>query len=609
MQSHIDVRQRFDGRMVLFQIAMAILLLMLFARLVNLQLYEHEGLLLQANKNRINIVPVLPTRGIITDRNGKGLAVNHVSYKIQVIPERVENIDETLSALQQLMQWPDRQLAHIQKRIEHARSDRPVLLEDKLTWRAVAPITARLHHLSGVDVLAGTHRHYPYNELTSHVIGYLSLAGPKDLQAGYLRTENVGRSGLEKVYESVLHGKPGSQQEEIDAKGRRVAVLKQTPPQIGKDIKLSIDVGLQAVASKALGRRTGAVIVMDVHSGELLTLLSKPGFNTNHFITGLEHEQWQSWLNDIRKPLLNRTTQAAYPPASAFKIVTGLAGLRQRAPLATGSTTCPGYLELADRSLRCWRREGHNHVTLHKSIVHSCDVYFYELGDQLGMQPLVDEAHLWGFGEQTGIALTPEARGTLPSAEQQLRNGKVRPWYRGETMITAIGQGASTVTPLQMARFAAAIANGGKVLTPVLLADSEPAVVRTVDVEPDHLSKIRKAMRDVIAEPKGTAHWSLNWTKWPIAGKTGTAQVIAMAQDDEEGQADRTPELDRHKDHAWFMGYAPFENPKVAFAVFVEHGGHGGSDAAPVAAAIVNQLAKQEAEAKRLELQQESASR
>lgn len=591
MPSHINVRQRFDGRMVLFQIAMVVLLLMLFIRLVNLQLYEHEGLLLQANKNRLNIVPVLPTRGIITDRHGIGLAVNHISYKIQVIPERIENLDETLTALQQLMHWPDSQLVHIKRRIHKARSDRPVLLADKLPWRVVAPITARLHHLTGVDVIAGTHRYYPYDELTSHVIGYLSLAGPKDLKVGYLRTENVGRSGVEKAFESTLHGKPGTQQEEIDAKGRRVAVLKQTPPEIGRDIKLSIDVELQQIASKALGKRTGAVVVMDVHSGELLTLLSKPGFNTNHFITGLEHEKWQSWLNDIRKPLLNRITQAAYPPASTLKIVTALAGLRHHMPLATGSTTCRGYLELADRNLRCWRSEGHGHVTLHKSIVESCDVFFYKLGDQLGMQQLTDEARLWGFGEQTGIILTPEARGTLPLADQQLINGRVRSWYRGETMITAIGQGFTTVTPLQMARFAAAVANGGKVLSPALLANSKPTIVREIDVDPDHLSKIQQAMRDVIAEPKGTAHWSLNWAKWPIAGKTGTAQVIAMAQDDEE--ADTVPELDRHKDHAWFMGYAPFDDPKVAFAVFVEHGGHGGSAAAPVAAAIVKYLARQ----------------
>lgn len=227
MLNQLDIRQRFEGRMIIFQIVMAALLLLLFVRLIDLQLYEHEGLLLQANKNRINIVPLLPTRGIITDRNGAGLAINHISYKVQMIPERVEDMDQTLQGLKLLLRWSDHQLTNIRSRIAHARSDRPVLLADKLRWDHVAPITARLHHLSGIDVVAGTHRYYPYADLTSHLVGYLSLAGPNDLKRGYLRTENVGRSGLEKTYEFLLHGKPGSQQEETDAKGRRIAVLNR----------------------------------------------------------------------------------------------------------------------------------------------------------------------------------------------------------------------------------------------------------------------------------------------------------------------------------------------------------------------------------------------
>ncbi len=597
MLAQLDVRRRFERRMVLFQLAVAVLLVLLFARLINLQFYQHEGLLLQADKNRINVVPLLPTRGVITDRNGRGLALNHVSYQVQMISERIEDMEKTLSTLQHLLGWSDQQIINIRKRISHARSDRPVLLMDKLSWEVVAPLTARLHHLSGINVIAGTHRYYPYGELTSHLIGYLSLAGPKDLQHGFLRTENVGRSGLEKTLESRLHGVLGTQQEEIDARGQRVAVLKQSPPTIGENVQLSIDVELQQTAATALGNRTGAVVVMDVHSGELLTVLSQPGFNTNHFITGLEHEQWQSWLKDVRKPLLNRTTQAAYPPASTLKMVAAFAGLRHKLPLATGSTQCPGYLELADRKLRCWRRKGHKRVTLHKALVQSCDVYFYELGDQLGMRRLTDEARMWGFGEKTGVIITPEARGSIPAPEKQLQNGRTRAWYRGETMITAIGQGLTTVTPIQLARFAAAIANGGKILRPTLYANSKPTIIREVDVNEKHLKAIQKAMRDVIAEPKGTAHWVLNWAPWPIAGKTGTAQVVAMAQDeDDDEEKNVTPELDRYKDHAWFMGYAPFDDPKVAFAIFVEHGGHGGSDAAPVAKAIVRKLAQQEKE-------------
>jgi penicillin-binding protein 2 len=282
--------------------------------------------------------------------------------------------------------------------------------------------------------------------------------------------------------------------------------------------------------------------------------------------------------------------QAAYPPASTFKLLVGLAGLQRGASLARGFTQCPGYLELADRKLRCWKREGHERVELHKALVESCDVYFYSLGDQLGMEAMQESAGLWGFGQKTGIRLA-EARGVAPGQEWRpgRRSGK---WFRGETMIAAIGQGTVNVTPLQLARFAAAIANGGRLLTPQLRADESPEVVRVIDIQPEHLATIRKAMRGVVAEIHGTAHASLAGLPWPVAGKTGTAQVVAMAQDEDE-QPEGEQE-DHHRDHAWFMGFAPYENPRIAFAVFVEHGGHGGSAAAPIAAAIVRAMAARE---------------
>jgi len=425
----------------------------------------------------------------------------------------------------------------------------------------------------------------------SHLIGYLSLADSKDMQSGYLSTEFIGRTGIERSFESLLHGQLGSQQEEVDAHGRRISVLKRSASVMGQELTLTINAVVQSAAAKALGKRTGAVVVMDVQSGAVIALLSKPGFNTNRFITGLETEQWQSWLNDSRKPLLNRATQAAYPPASTFKLISALAGLRQRSALATGTTTCEGAIELADRKLHCWKRTGHQKIGLHRALVESCDVYFYELGDQLGMASISDEAERWGLGQKTGIALPPESRGSIPThqpnmmaAIEQASKHKRQKWFRGETMITAIGQGAVTTTPLQVARLAAAIANGGKILKPKLRAGAETTVLNQVDVDPENLQKIRDSMFDVVNTPKGTAFWPMRNLPWKAAGKTGTAQVIAMSQDDEDTAA---PEYDRHKDHAWFMGYAPFDKPVIAFAVFVEHGGHGGSAAAPVAAAVI----------------------
>jgi len=579
--------------MLVFQVAIFVLLLLLLLRMVHLQWSQHEGLMLQAEKNRINVVPVLPTRGTLLDRHGVGLAVNEVSYRLTLIPERIEDMPKVMQALKAYMHWSDRQFKRIKKRIKGSRQDRPVLLVDKLNWQQVAPLSAHLHRFPGVDVQAGTHRFYPYPQLTSHLIGYLSLTRARDIRAGYLRSEYVGRSGLERVLEARLHGHLGSKQEEVDAHGRRIAVLKETPPSMGEEVRLSLDIAVQKAAAKVMGKRTGAVVVLDVHTGEVLSLLSLPSIDTNHFMLGLEQEQWNKWLNDPQRPLLNRTTQAAYPPASTWKMVASFAGLRHKVPLASGSTQCLGFVELADRKLRCWKRKGHKKVNLHDALQHSCDVYFYELGDQLGMHALSEEARMWGFGEKTGMMLPPESRGHLAPEKQRMPNGRERHWFRGETMITAIGQAQTTVTPLQMARFAAAIANGGDVLRPHLLAGKAPEIIRHVDVSDDALQQVREGMYAVANEPGGTAYYRLRHSPWKIAGKTGTAQVISMAQDDDE-QTDRAPKLNRHKDHAWFMGYAPYDKPKIAFAVFVEHGGHGGSAAAPVAAAIVRELAKQE---------------
>ena len=601
-KNQLESRQRFDLRMFFFYAITPLLLGGLMLHLLQLQWSQHEKLALQADENRLNVVPVLPVRGEIVDAEGKGLAVNKIAYRVLLIPERVINLDETLATLSEALQWSPTKLAYIYKRIKSSRPDRPVLLDDKLQWQLVSPIAARLHHFSGVDVEAGSYRYYPFGELTAHLIGYLSLARKSDLDAGYFSTEFLGRTGVEKSFEVYLHGEPGFQQEEVDARGRRIAVIKRAPSIMGNQLKLALDVDVQKAASKALGDRTGAVVVMDVETGAIISMLSQPGYDTNRFITGLESEQWQAWLNNPEKPLLNRATQAAYPPASTFKLVSGLAGLKQHAHLAKGHTECPGYLELADRKLRCWKRKGHGKVSLRSAIVHSCDVFFYKLADQLGMAAISDEAQQWGLGEKTGIDLPPESRGIIPAhrpymmAEMTSRSSKRKRWFRGETMITAIGQGQITTTPLQIARLAAAIANGGKIHKPQLLADAEAELMHEVDAKPEHLQIIRKAMRGVVAKPGGTAYWALAFAPWKVAGKTGTAQVVKMAQDDEKkSKLSKQQILKRHRDHAWFMGYAPYDNPKVAIAVFVEHGGHGGSDAAPVAAAIIKTLAAKEA--------------
>jgi len=596
----LEVRHRFDVRMLVFYAAVPLLLGLLLFQIMRLQWFEHDKYMLQSEQNRLNLVPILPVRGEIIDAHGKKLAINRIAYRVSLIPDRVEKLDTTLNMLTDRLAWSDAKRRLIRKRIKRARRpDRPVLMDDKLHWDQVAPLVARLHHWPGVDVSASSYRQYPYANLTSHLIGYLSLARESDIDAGYLPTEFVGRTGVEKSFETVLHGRPGHQREEVDARGRRVAVLKRFPAVMGGQIQLALDIDVQQAASDALGDRTGAVVVMDVQTGGIIAMLSKPGYDTNRFITGLESQQWQAWLNNPEKPLLNRAIQATYPPASTFKLVTGLAGLKHGVRLATGSTTCPGYLKLADRKLHCWKHWGHGKVSLQKALIQSCDVFFYKLGDQLGMAAISDAASDWGLGEKTQIDLSPESRGIIPTHSPYMMaaiknsHSKRKKWFRGETMITAIGQGALTTTPLQIARLAAAIANGGKVLKPQLLANQPAEVLHQADVKPSNLRKIQQAMRAVVANIHGTAHRALSHAAWTVAGKTGTAQVIKLSKRNEAGVSKKELQR-RYKDHAWFMGYAPYKHPKIAIAVLVEHGGHGGSAAGPVAAAVIAAMAKEQ---------------
>jgi len=611
-KQQLDIRHRFDARMLCFFAAIPLFLGLLLFQVMQLQWFEHDKYKLQADHNRLNIIPVLPVRGEIVDAQGKGLAVNRIDYTVSLIPERVDNLAETLHRLAQLLQWSDKKVAWIGRRIKRTRPDRSVLMDDKLQWSDVSPLAARLHHFPGVDVQAGSYRQYPFAELTSHVIGYLSLANRRDVKEGYLPSEFIGRTGIERSFETTLHGHLGHQREEVDAHGRRVAVLNRTPSIMGDTIQLALDIDVQQAASDALGNRTGAVVVMDVNTGGVLAMLSKPGYDTNRFITGLESAQWQAWLNNPEKPLLNRALQAAYPPASTFKLVTGLAGLAGGEHLATGSTFCPGYVEFSDRRLHCWKRRGHGKVSMHDAIVQSCDVYFYKLADQLGMAAISDAAHEWGLGAKTQIDLAPESRGIIPTQSPYMMaaikssQSKRKKWFRGETMITGIGQGALTTTPLQIARLAAAIANGGSVLKPQLLAGQAAEVLHQVDVKADHLDTIRSAMRDVVRSAKGTAHRALGSALWTAAGKTGTAQVVKLSKV-KKNKLSSVESLRHHKDHAWFMGYAPYDKPQIAIAVFVEHGGHGGSDAAPVAAAVIQVMAEREL-AKRKEAEQKKAS-
>ncbi|MDQ6961088.1 MAG: penicillin-binding protein 2 [Mariprofundaceae bacterium] len=575
---HNSTRIGFEHRIALFYMILIVVIGLLALRMVQLQWVQHEQYSLQADDNRLNTIPLLSVRGEISDRNGKPLAINQTSYQLVVIPERVKDKKKLLAELSPWFQWDEKKQLRLLRKVKKDRADRPVILENKLDWEHIAPIAARLHQFPGLDVQVGTHRYYPYGFLVSHLMGYLSKTQKKHLDMGMLASEKIGSTGLERVWESSLHGQLGNQLEEVNARGRRIQVLDSKAPVMGSHVRASIDIELQQTAAAALGERNGAVVMMDVHTGEVLVALSMPSFDNNAFIQGFSHKQWKRWMDDERHPLLNRTTQAVYPPASTFKMLTSFAGLRHAVPLSHSETTCAGYIQLKTRRLRCWNRYGHGHVDMAKALMQSCDVYFYELSKQIGNQKLHDEALMWGFGEKTGIAI-PERKGSVPRVKM----------YQGELMIAGIGQGSVTASPLQVARFAAAIANGGKVLRPQLQAGVKPEIIRQVDVSQASLDKVRKAMRTVVSTRGGTAYRVLSDTAVSVAGKTGTAQVVAMSQKSRKAKKNQ---LNHHKDHAWFMGYAPYENPRIAFAVIVEHGEHGGSTAGPIAKQVINHWAE-----------------
>jgi len=585
---HRQLRDNFNHRMLLAGIAMFVLLLLLCTRLIYLQWMQHEGLLLQSNQNRMDMVPELPIRGNIIDRKGRILASNRLSYRLSLIPERVEHIDATLHFIAEQLQWSPQRTKRMRQRIRHRRADRPVLLQDKLRWQQAAPIASHQHHWPGIQVTAASYRVYPYAALTSHLIGYLAMASVDDLQRGYHSGESIGRSGMERTMEKRLRGLPGYRIEEVDSHGRRSRILLRSPPTDGKMVRLSIDIDLQQAAAKALGKRTGAVVVLDVQTGEVLTLLSQPGFDDNKFITGLTSNQWQQWLHDPDKPLLNRTIQAAYPPASTMKLITALSGLKYNIALTRSTDYCQGYIKLADRELRCWKRQGHGTINLTNAITQSCDVYFYHLGERLGMERMRKSALEWGLEQPTGIELANEVRGHFPGNTPRFSH---RRWYQGETMITAIGQGSVTTTPIQMARLAAAIANGGKVRATTLFAGHQTKVLHQASISTHDLRLVQYAMHRVVTVWGGTARRAFTGALLSSAGKTGTAEVIHTARD-KNGKKIKKHITRRQKDHAWFIGYAPFDKPRIAFAVLVEHGGHGGHAAAPVARAIVDTFAR-----------------
>lgn len=559
-------------------------------RLYYLQIIRHHALAEMADRNRIRILRLPALRGLVFDRRHRPLVDTKPSFDAAIVPEDSPDLPVTIARLQKLLG-----VEHLEKKIDDAddqgRPDfEPIIVAEHLAWPQVAALESHQLELPGVSLQVTPQRHYLYDSLAAHLLGYVGEVTLKDLDRlpDYRMGDEIGKFGLERSLEATLRGAAGGQEIEVDAIGRRLRLLREIPESPGDSIVMTIDLDLQRTAEAAIGNRAGALVAIDPNTGYILAMASQPAFDPNIFAEGISSSAWRELVTDPNHPLENRAIQGAYPPGSTFKIVDSIAALMDRSITPSTSYYCPGGIWFGNREYRCWRKQGHGHIELHRAIVESCDVFFYEVGERLGVDRIAAWAHALGLGRKTGIDLNNERTGVIPSTAWKERRFRER-WYPAETLSVAIGQGYVTVTPLQLAMMVATVANGGTLYKPQFVREIDaidgsvvkqfPPVARAqLKIDPQDLNDVRAAMVDVVNAPDGTGH-SVKIDGVVVAGKTGTAQVI------KEAQGARTKETAlpmKYRDHGWFIAYAPADHPKIAIACIIEHSGHGGSFAGPV---------------------------
>jgi len=591
----------FLSRIVASFIFILLLTIGLVGRLVYLQVAGHEHYSTMAKSNRIKVVPLPPTRGIIYDRHGRILAENRPSYSLELIPEQVKDLEDTLTRLKQLLDIPDEKIEQFLKHKKRSKRFASIPLLLRMSDEKVAKFAVVRPYFPGVDVHARLVRYYPYKELTSHVVGYVGRINEKELKrlsvSEYRGTHHIGKTGIEKTYEALLHGRTGYSEIETNAQGRAVKTVASDDPVPGENLHLALDVDLQKTAYDALEGFNGAVVAIEVKTGEVLVFASRPGYDPNPFVYGISRKAYKALQQSDAQPLFNRALRGQYPPGSTVKPFIGLAGLEYNVTEFHHKLYCPGYYQLPNvkHKYRDWKKWGHGSVNLNDAITQSCDVYFYDLARTLGIDRLHEFMQKFGFGEKTGIDLVGERSGLMPSRTWK-RKVKNQPWYPGETLITGIGQGFMQVTPLQLARATATLANRGEVVTPYLVNNVQHAE-QAAEASMQQQSKIKlnkknvddviSAMVNVVHGARGTARRLKKGINYQIAGKTGTAQVFGVKQEEKYNE----DEIDfKLRDHALFMTFAPANDPQIAVAVIVENGGHGGSVAAPIAGKIMKQF-------------------
>lgn len=572
---------------------------LLLLRFVWLQIIRHSNYAAQADENRISIVPTMPARGVITDRNGVVLADNYSAYTLEITPAKIQGkVDEVVGELSELVEISPFEIKRFKRRMEETKRFESVVLKSKLTDAEVARFTVQRYRFPGVEVQARMFRQYPLGEVASHAIGYIGRISQKDMdrlpeeeETNYQGTTHYGKEGIEKNYESILHGVTGYEEMEVSASGRAVRTLSTRSTVPGSNLILSIDIELQKVVEEAFGKRRGALVAMDPSTGEILAYVSKPTFDPNLFVDGIDQQNWDALNTSINRPLINRPVRGAYPPGSTYKPFMALAALELGYRTPQAAINDPGYFNYGNHRFRDDKVGGHGIVDMYKSIVQSCDTYYYVLASEMGVDTMHDFMKQFGFGEKTGIDLPHERKGILPSTQWKqsaYRNPAQKKWYAGETISLGIGQGYNTFTPVQLAFATALLVNNGSAARPHLVKEIEdgvtherrPVVTETVklDLKQENINVVKRAMVGVTTE--GTAARVFGGAGYVSGGKTGTAQVIGIGKNEKYNAA----VLAEHKrDHALYTAFAPVDNPRIVIALIVENAGFGGTAAAPIA--------------------------
>ena len=570
----------------------------LILRLWFLQIVNGSAYRTRSEHNRIRLQSMAPFRGVIRDSNGEILVDNRPSYDLYVIPEEIQDTEALLTRLGFLGNLEVGLAREKLKRAARGYPFKPVCLKKDISRRELAMIETRRFDLPGVMIKVRPQRHYFYGDLAAHVVGYLGEINESQLKSGKFPNNKsgdlVGKTGIEWRWQTSLNGDRGGEQVEVDAAGRRIKVLSRRPPVSGADVCLTLNRELQILTEETLEGKHGAVVAMDPGNGQILALASSPSYDPNLFISGFDEDTWKNLVSSGDYPLHNRALTGQYPPGSVFKIVVALAGLQEGVITPREVLYCNGRYSLGQGKYHCWKRSGHGKVDLNRALVESCDVYFYNLGMRLGVDRIAHYAHQLGLGRKTGLNLGHEQSGLIPTTEWKRRRWGV-PWQGGETVSTAIGQSFVLVTPLQVATFVSAVFNGGHVFRPQVtkwvrkpggesIFEFSPQLIRKVDIKPEYLEIVKKALSGAVNHPRGTGS-KARLTDIVIAGKTGTAQVVNLKKEKDAEARGKIPW--KYRDHAWFVAVAPADDPRITVAVFIEHGGHGGSAAAPIAKTLI----------------------